>query len=177
MKVASRNSAIKRCAFKKSAISAASGQLSPFNAHGVIEAPQFRNVLKKIPALGPVAWLMMANATTRHTLLSELEWRVMPALVLDQAKLYMRDESPVGFVSWARMSDAAAQRYRQAPHHLAASDWKSGDQVWLVDVLAPFGGAQDVLKDIREVVFKGQAVRQLLPSGNTQAEVLVWPPA
>ncbi|RZI97308.1 MAG: toxin-activating lysine-acyltransferase [Haliea sp.] len=60
---------------------------------------QANNVLKKIPALGPVAWLMMANAGMRHTLLSELEWRVMPALVLDQAKLYLRDEPPVGFVS------------------------------------------------------------------------------
>ena len=136
---------------------------------------QAKNVLKKIPALGPVAWLMMASASTRHTLLSELEWRVMPALVLDQAKLYLRDDSPVGFVSWALLSDAAAQRYRQSPHHLAASDWKSGDQVWLVDVLAPFGGAQDVLQDVREVVFQGQPVRQLLPSETTQAEILTWP--
>jgi len=157
------------------AVDAATGQ----EIEGIarLAKEQAASVLKKIPALGPVAWLMMASATTRHTLLSELEWRVMPALVLDQAKLYMRDDSPVGFVSWARLSDAAAQRYRQAPHHLAASDWKSGEQIWLIDMLAPFGGAQDMLKDLREVVFKGQPVHQLLPSGNAKAEVLVWPAA
>lgn len=136
---------------------------------------QANKVMKKIPALGPVAWLMMASSTTRHTLLSELEWRVMPALVLDQAKLYLREESPVGFVSWARLSDQAAERYRQAPHHLAPSDWTSGDQIWLIDVLTPFGGAQDVLKDLRENVFKGLPVHQLLPSGEKAAQVLTWP--
>lgn len=136
---------------------------------------QAQKVLKKIPALGPVVWLMMASATTRHTLLSDLEWRVMPALVLDQAKLYLRDTTPVGFVSWAKLSDAVAQRYRQAPHHLAAADWQSGDQIWLVDVFVPFGGAEGVLKDLRENVFKGRPIHQLLPAEGKPAQVLTWP--
>ncbi len=134
-----------------------------------------KNVLKKIPVLGPVVWLMMSHGMTRHTLVSELEWRVMPPLVLDQAKLYFRDEAPVAFVSWAKLSDAAAQRYRAAPHHLTASDWNSGPHIWLVDVLTPFGGAQEVLKDLREVVFKGQAIHQLMPDTAEQAKVLTWP--
>lgn len=138
---------------------------------------QAQKVLKKIPALGPVTWLMMTSGPTRHTLVSELEWRVMPALVLDQAKLYFRDESPVAFASWAKLSEVSALRYRQSPHHLVASDWNSGPQVWLVDVLTPFGGAQEVLKDLRENVFKGQAVHQLMPSGEALAKVLTWPAA
>jgi cytolysin-activating lysine-acyltransferase len=136
---------------------------------------QAHKVMKKIPLLGPVTWLMMSSAATRNTLLSELEWRVLPALVLDQSKLYFREASPLAYASWAMLSEDAAQRYRQAPHHLAASDWQSGSQIWLVDVLAPFGGIPQILADLRETVFKGQPVRQLLPLGKTDPQVLTWP--
>lgn len=135
---------------------------------------QAHKVLAKIPLLGPVTWLMMQQSASRHTLLSELEWRVMPALILDQAKLYMKDEAPVAFASWARLSEVVAQRYMGAPHQLALTDWNSGDQIWLIDVFTPFGGAQDVLKDLREKVFEGKAVRQLVPTAPTQAKVLMW---
>ena len=74
---------------------------------------QARRVSQKIPVLGPVTWLMMQQGATRHSLISDLEWRVMPPLVLDQAKLYMREQMPLAFVSWARLSpERGAQRYR-----------------------------------------------------------------
>ncbi|MDP3798208.1 MAG: toxin-activating lysine-acyltransferase [Polaromonas sp.] len=135
---------------------------------------QAHKVLGKIPLLGPVAWLMLQQAAGRHTLLGELEWRVMPALILDQAKLYLKDEAPVAFASWAKLSEEVAQRYQAAPHQLTLADWTSGDQIWLIDVFTPFGGAQDVLKDLREKVFAGQVVRQLVPAG-AQAKVMAWP--
>lgn len=137
---------------------------------------QSTKVLRKLPVLGPIAWLMMASPMTRHTLLSELEWRVMPALMLDQAKLYLRDEQPVAFASWAKLSPEAVARYCLPPHHLAAADWVSGDQIWLVDVFTPYGGAQDVLKDLRENVFAGQPVHQLLPNGH-ESKTMMWPAA
>lgn len=136
-----------------------------------------QKVLKKVPAMGPIVWLMMSQATTRHTLLGELEWRVLPPLVLDQAKLYYREDAPVAFASWARLSEAVAQRYRCSPHHLTAADWNSGEQLWLIDVFTPFGGAREVLKDLRENVFPGRAIHQLLPDGEAQAKVLTWPAA
>jgi cytolysin-activating lysine-acyltransferase len=136
---------------------------------------QARKVLGKIPMLGAVTWLMMQQAANRHTLLSELEWRVMPALVLNQAKLYLKDEAPMAFVSWAKLSEEVAQRYQAAPHQLTMADWASGDQIWLIDVFTPYGGAQEVLQNLREKVFAGQAVRQLLPGGPAQAKVMTWP--
>lgn len=136
---------------------------------------QAHKVLGKIPLLGPVTWLMMQQAHSRHTLISELEWRVLPALVLDQCKLYLKDNAPLGFASWARFSDATAQRYRSSPHQLTTADWSSGDQIWLIDVFTPFGGAQDVLKDLREKVFSGQTVHQLAPVPGASPKVLAWP--
>ncbi len=136
---------------------------------------QAQRVMGSIPVLGAVAWLMMQQAGARHTLLSELDWRVMPPLVLEQAKLYMRDGAPIAYVSWAKFSNVAAQRYLEAPHHLTAADWKSGDQVWIIDLIAPFGGAPDVMKELREMLFIGQAIHQLMPDAQGQAKTLTWP--
>lgn len=140
---------------------------------------QARVVLNKIPLLGAVTWIMLNQPGTRHTLLSELDWRVMPALALDQAKLYLRDDAPVAFVSWAILSPQVAQRYAGGPHQLAPSDWRSGQldadgQVWIVDLLAPFGGTEQVLEELRTVVFPGRELRQLLADGS-QAITLTWP--
>lgn len=136
---------------------------------------QAHKVLARIPLLGPVTWLMMQQSASRHTLLSELEWRVLPPLILDQAKLYVKDDLPVAFASWARLSDAVAYRYKGTPHQLILTDWNSGDQIWLIDVFTPFGGAQEVLKDLREKVFEGKIVHQLVPTAPAQAKVLTWP--
>jgi cytolysin-activating lysine-acyltransferase len=136
---------------------------------------QAQAVLKKLPALGPVTWLMMQQGASRHAFVADLEWRVMPALVLEQAKLYMKDNAPIAFVSWARLSAEAAERYRRPPHHLGPADWKSGDQVWLVDLIAPFGGAQEALKDLRENVFPTSKIHQLAPAAEGAVRVIEWP--
>lgn len=138
---------------------------------------QAQNVFKKVPLLGPVAWLLMQQPTTRHLFLADLEWRVMPALVLDQAKLYLREQTPLAFVSWGRLSETAAKHYQQPPYHLAPSDWKSGEQIWIVDLVAPFGNAQEILKDVRENLFPAHAIHQLAPATDTKLSILRWPAA
>ena len=136
---------------------------------------QAQRVMSKIPLLGAVSWLMMQQSATRHTLLSELEWRVMPALVLDQAKLFMRDNAPIAYVSWAKLSEDVAKRYQAAPHHLSASDWNSGEQIWIVDLCTPFGGMQEVMKDLREDVFPHQPIHQFTLGGHGEVKAMTWP--
>jgi cytolysin-activating lysine-acyltransferase len=119
---------------------------------------QAKSVLKKLPLLGPIAWLCMNSPQHRNQFIADLEWRVMPALVLDQAKLYMRDEAPVAYASWAFLSPEAAERYR-ATGRLAPGDWKSGSEAWLIDLVAPFGGGGDVINDVKEKVLAGREVR------------------
>jgi cytolysin-activating lysine-acyltransferase len=135
---------------------------------------QARRVLEKIPLLGAVTWLMLQQSGLRHTLVSELDWRVMPPLVLEQSKIYLRDGAPVGYVAWARLSDAVVERYRQAPHQLMPGDWKSGEQAWLIDLVAPFGGSQDIVRDLLGSVFAGQSLFQLMPDGVGGVVVHDW---
>ena len=119
---------------------------------------QAKSVLKKLPLLGPIAWLCMNSPQHRNQFIADLEWRVMPALVLDQAKLYMRDEAPVAYASWAFLSPEAAERYR-ATGRLVPADWKSGPEAWLIDLVAPFGGGGEVLKDVQEKMLVGREVK------------------
>jgi cytolysin-activating lysine-acyltransferase len=132
-------------------------------------------VMSKIPLLGAVAWLMMQQSSTRHTLLSELEWRVMPALVVDQAKLYLRDDAPLAYVSWARLSESAATRYAKPPHHLASGDWKSGEHNWIIDLCTPFGGGSDIIQELRNTVFLGQTLNQFSVGIDGKLSVITWP--
>lgn len=68
-----------------------------------------------------------------------------------------------------------ATRYMEAPHQLTAGDWKSGDQIWIIDLVTPFGGAPKVIKELRETVFAGKPVNQLMPSMDGQAKAMTWP--
>jgi cytolysin-activating lysine-acyltransferase len=33
-------------------------------------------------------------------------------------------------------------------------DWKSGDRLWVVEVIAPFGGAEEMVKDLKAEGFR-----------------------
>jgi len=136
---------------------------------------QAKRVVSKVPLLGAVAWLMMQQSGMRHTLLSELDWRVMPPLLLDQAKLYLKDSTPIAYVSWANLSDAVAERYCVSPHHLTAADWNSGDQIWLVDFVVPFGGAAEIMNELRSSRFAGKPIHQLVPESAGNTKPMIWP--
>lgn len=156
-----------------------SGHMSAESMSNILEVAkqQAQTVFKKLPLLGPITWLMMQQAHTKHTLISQLEWKVLPPMMHDQVKLYMRDGSPLAYVSWANMSSQVAERYKQGEHHLQYGDWISGEQAWLIDIVVPFGGAQEVMKDIRENVFAGKDVFQLAPTATEPGKVLTWPAA
>jgi len=122
---------------------------------------QAQKVLRKVPLLGPIAWLMLQQPSTRYQLLSDLESRIMPALILDQSKLYMRDEIPIGYMSWAKLSNDVAQRYQQKPHLIAPSEWNSGNEIWIIDLIAPFGGGQPMVQELKRL-FSDVEIKQLV---------------
>lgn len=47
---------------------------------------------------------------------------------------------------------------RAAQHVLRPQDWKSGDKLWIVEVIAPFGGAEEMVKDLKDKVFPSRQV-------------------
>ena len=45
---------------------------------------------------------------------------------------------------------------------LRPQDWKSGDKAWVVEVIAPFGGGDAMVADLKAKVFKGRELRALV---------------
>ena len=125
--------------------------------------------------LGHVAWLMINSPTHKHLFLADMEWLVLPPVLLKQFRIFRRRRVPVAYVSWAFLNDEAAVRLRGGARRLRPGDWKSGEDLWLIDVVAPFGGAEALVKELKEKVFAGRTVKTLQPAaGGGGTAVVEW---
>jgi len=131
-----------------------------------VAAEHAKALLEKLPLLGPVVWLYMHAPSHKHLFLTDVEWMIIPPMALNQYKLYMKEEAPLAYASWAFVDEETEKRLLSGRIRLAPKDWKSGDRLWLIDLVAPFGGGKDVLKDIRDNVFPTQPIKQLVPDAN-----------
>lgn len=100
--------------------------------------------------LGHVVWLMLKMPIYRHVFLSDLEWMVLPPIVLNQYRLFRAGNRVVAFAAWGSLSEAAEARLQEANPRLAPADWKSGDRLWLVNLFAPFGHQEVALNELRD---------------------------
>lgn len=103
--------------------------------------------------LGDALWLMSQSPAHKHLFLADMDWLVMPAILTKQFRLFKVGDRPYAFVSWASLSDEVATRVTGGNPRLSPSEWKCGDQPWLIDLVAPFGGAEGVLKELKAKVF------------------------
>jgi cytolysin-activating lysine-acyltransferase len=136
----------------------ANAQQTAINEQTVEQAGK---LFDKLPMLGPIVWLLSQTPSHRHLFLSDLEWRILPPVSLGQCKLYMKGNAPLAFVSWAKVTDEVERRLSKGNVRLAPAEWANGDKIWLVDVIAPFGGVPELMKDLNENVFQEQEVNYL----------------
>jgi cytolysin-activating lysine-acyltransferase len=94
--------------------------------------------------LGEIAWLMTQSPRHKAVPLGDLEWLVMPALLLRQFRIFYKGEQPVGVALWALADELVAKRIDAGDKRLAAVEWKSGINMRIVDIVAPFGGEAEM---------------------------------
>ena len=94
--------------------------------------------------LGEIAWLMTQSPRHKAVPLGDLEWLVMPAILLRQFRMFYKGEQPVGVALWALADDLVAKRIDAGDARLAAVEWKSGSNMRIVDIIAPFGGEAEM---------------------------------
>jgi cytolysin-activating lysine-acyltransferase len=92
--------------------------------------------------LGEITWLLTQSPQHKQLAIADLEWMVMPALLLRQFKLFYDAERniPVGVVLFAKVSDAVAARLDAGGRLATLDDWRSGAIVRVMTTIAPFGG-------------------------------------
>ena len=98
--------------------------------------------------LGEIVWLMTQSPRHNAIPLGDLEWLVMPAILLRQFRIFYKGEQPVGVALWALADDLVAKRIDAGDKRLAAVEWKSGINMRILDIVAPFGGEAEMLGQV-----------------------------
>ncbi|MFZ5763631.1 MAG: toxin-activating lysine-acyltransferase [Thermodesulfobacteriota bacterium] len=114
--------------------------------------------------LGDVTWLMTHSPAHKHLFLADLEWLALPPVMIRQFRLFKSGNRPFAFVSWAFLDEEAEKRLLSGQTRLRPGDWRSGDRLWLIDVVAPFGGADGVLAHLKQKIFPEQRLMALRPN-------------
>lgn len=120
-------------------------------------------------ALGEIVWLFSQSALHRQLKIERLEAAVMPALLTEQFRIFRfgplpqlegvpaadfpaglskggLEHMPLGVALWAELSEAAEAKLNEAMP-LSLDEWKSGDRLWLLELISPFGNAENKLTE------------------------------
>lgn len=92
----------------------------------------------------------------------------MPPFLLDQFRVFYKGKMPVACVCWAKVSAEILARLKKLGARIRPREWNSGEHVVIMGVVAPFGGVEQVLEEVKAKVFSGQAVQvlqDLVPAG------------
>lgn len=118
---------------------------------------------------GEMVWLMSQSPTHKHFAVADLEWMIMPPILLEQFRIFRGPDRPLGFALWAFLSEEAEARFDQAAREgrggrLRPDDWRSGDRPWLVELVAPGASSENgmvgtMLEDLTQNVFKDQGFK------------------
>jgi cytolysin-activating lysine-acyltransferase len=127
-----------------------------------------RQELTKLPLLGPALWLYARDPMRKFGFHADIDWRLMPPLVLEQCKLFHKQELPWAFFTWAKVNDVVDQRLRSHSAGIAPHEWQSGEHIWLIDVVMPFQMEESLLMEIVKFIGKDGQVNAWLPDEKGQ---------
>lgn len=122
-------------------------------------------------ALGQVVWVLSQSAMHKELKIKDLEWSMMPPILHEQFRIFSfgpmagldkfdpddfqktgftkegLQNMPLGVAVWAKVSEGAEQKLEKG-EHLTLEEWKSGDRVWLVEMISPFANAENKLLEV-----------------------------
>jgi cytolysin-activating lysine-acyltransferase len=101
--------------------------------------------------LGEITWLMTQSPRHKAIPLGDLEWLLMPAILLRQFRIFYQGEQPVGVALWALVDDIVAKRIDAGDNRLSALEWKSGSNMRIIDIVAPFGGEAEMRSKVGDI--------------------------
>lgn len=141
---------------------------------GAADGGDDQRPLDKISAVGHAIWLMTQSPIHKHLFIADMEWLLLPAIAAGQFRLWRKDNLPLAIATWGFLNEEAEQRMISGKGRLAPGAWKSGDRLWLMDLIAPFGGKEEALKELKAVVFPGRTIKSLQPDEQGNMRVMEW---
>ena len=98
--------------------------------------------------LGEILWLYAHSPLHKRLRLFEVEQYVLPAVKHGRYRIYKRDGMPIGYVGIARLSKEIEDVWVSGKYVLQPDDWVSGDRIWILQFVAPFGDTLAVRKQL-----------------------------
>lgn len=119
--------------------------------------------------------VLMRSSQYRHHTLGDLEWLVIPPLMSGQFSVAQKGAStPVAVALWASVSAEVDRRLSETLHlpiRLRPDEWRSGDILWLVDVVGDPLVVPKLRKQLVETVFKGREAKMRVRADNGNVRV------
>ncbi len=119
--------------------------------------------------------------------LSDLEWLAMTPIMLNQFRVFYATDTeaqkaaaqqkarsgrattgtqksfsrPIGVALWAFVDEEVEARLASGNAKLRPQDWKCGDRLWVADIVAPYGGQDQMMQDLKTQVFPDKTIKYL----------------
>lgn len=100
-----------------------------------IESPS----AEKLRVYGDFLFLAFRSDWHRQMRVANLRSAFEAPIELDQYRLFRFDDVPRAVITWAWLNADAERRYVMG-ELLEPEDWRSGDRLWLLDIIAPYRG-------------------------------------
>ena len=122
-----------------------------------------RTAASPLEVIPQILWLLTQSPQHKYMFLADMEWYFLPPFQLQQFRVFRKDGQPIGYACWAFVSDEVNERLSNGMIRLRPDEWRSGETVWLIDLVAPLGGGEMLLKKLKEEAFKGRPVKTIIP--------------
>ncbi len=124
-------------------------------------------VWSEAEVLGSVVWLWLHSPDHREMPLHMLSALLLPAIKYQQFILASLHGKPVFYLSWANLNEESETRYIQKPAYaMPEQDWNSGDRLWILDWVAPFGHSYAISRLLWRHLFSDRCGRALYHRGD-----------
>ena len=116
----------------------------------IIFTPDY--IQNKNELFGRIVVLMADSDVYLPDSLYALKKNITSPLYSNNCLIYFSENKLVGYCSWAWLTNESEKRYMENSNSLAPDDWKTGDNLWLIDVVAPYGSnhAKNLMKYARK---------------------------
>lgn len=121
------------------------------------------NIENKMGLIADVICLMLDSVVYLPDTLYDIKKSLVGAIFKDQALIMVEDGKVVAYVSWAFLSADIEKKYIKDSNCLDVMDWNSGNSLWLVDVVAPYGNTVQLLNYTKHLAkaigYKGKTIK------------------
>lgn len=95
-----------------------------------------------------------------------------PPVYLKQFNVYRAKNVPRGIVTWALLNEDAEKKHISGDGLESFEEWQSGEQLWIMDIMAPWGHGRDIIENIKATVQTNSVKTLRVHKG--QKKILEW---